>query len=152
MHVEIDQSGRIEETNRPTAIALANGVTASVRIAASEKRKALLALRLAKPQWSRRLIRVYVFSVLLYLLLRDHLEGLTLATIDTEYPGYEPVIKNRVLTLGWRDGLKIQKDRLAFRQIGKKSPAHKVAYRVYKGFEKPGRVISAADILAEFGE
>ena len=75
-----------------------------------------------------------------------------MATIDTEYPGFESVIKNRLLTLSWRDGLKVQKDQLAFGQIGKKSPAHKVAYQVYKGLDKPDRVISAADVLAEFGE
>lgn len=84
MHVEVDQSGRVEETSRPTALAVANGRKASILITASEKRKVLLALRLARPQWSRKLIRVYVFSVLLYLLLQDHLEELTLATVDQE--------------------------------------------------------------------
>jgi len=90
--------------------------------------------------------------VLLYLLLRDHLEGLALAIIDPEYPGFEPVIKNRILTLCLRQGVKVYKDHLTFQLVGKKSPAHDLAIKVFKGKALPDQEISAEEVLAEFGE
>ena len=152
MQVEIDMSGRIEETTRPTALALANGLAASIRITAREKRKVLRTLRHSKPQWSRTLINVYVFSVVLCLLLREHIEKLDLAIIDPEYPGYESVIKNRVLTLCWRQGLTVHKDQITFGRVGKKSPAHDLAIKVYQRKVPPDQRITAKDVLREFGE
>jgi hypothetical protein len=95
-------------------------------------------------------IRVYVFSVLLYLLLWEHLEEQTQAIMEPEYPGFEPVIKKRGLALSRRDEIRVEKDQLAFVRVGKKSPAHKLTYRVYRGIDKPNRVDSASDVPLEF--
>jgi len=152
MQADLDMSGRIEETSRPTVLALANGLTASIRITAREKRKVLNALRQHRSQWSRTLVNVYVFSVLVYLVLRDHIEKMSLVIIDLEYSGYEAVIKNRVLTLCRRQGVTVYKDQITFHRVGKKSPAHILAFKVYKRLVEPDQVVTADDVLAEFGE
>jgi hypothetical protein len=92
MQAEVDMSGRIEETNRPTAVALANGVQYSLLISAGEKRKAIEALRHAMPGRDRTTVHIRVFSIILFLLLREHLPKLQLVTIDPN-PGHEPTLK-----------------------------------------------------------
>ena len=74
MQVEVDQSGKVEQTNKVTVLAFANGVEWSILISASQKRKVLAVLKERRPQWSTRLTIVYVFSVLVYLLVKDHIE------------------------------------------------------------------------------
>lgn len=71
-----------------------------------------------------------MFSVLLYLLLQDHITKLDTVIIDTEYTGYEAVIKNRVLTLCRRQGMKVFADQITFQQVEKKSLAHIAAIAV----------------------
>jgi hypothetical protein len=150
MHADVDMSGRIEETNRPTALGLANGVRYSVLISAHEKRLAIEGLRYIYPHWSRRLIHVRLFSTVLYLLLQNHLPRIALVTVDPEYPGYERDIKDWVLSLCRRQNLQVFADQITFRSVGKKSPAHHLAYGVYKGKSKPDQMITAREVLAEF--
>jgi hypothetical protein len=45
MQADVDMSGRIEETNRPTALALANEVSVSVWISGRDKRDVIEVLR-----------------------------------------------------------------------------------------------------------
>ena len=150
MRVEVDQSGKFEWTQKPTILAVANGVRFTLRISAGDKRIVQQTLRQRRPEWSAKLVKVYVFSVLLYLLLRDHMAQTSMVVIDTEYTGYEAVIKNRVLTLCRRQGIKVYADQIMFQQVGKKSPAHKAAITVFRGQVRPDREIKAEDVLAEF--
>ena len=112
--VEVDQSGRIDRTNKPTVLAMANGKEYSIRITASDKQEVLKTLRQRRPRWSTAHINIFAFSVLLFLLLKDHIEKLDLAIIDPEFTDHEPVIKNRVLTLCRKHGLRAYQDQLTF--------------------------------------
>lgn len=88
MIIEIDQSGKIEETAHDTVIGFADkkGFTRSVMITAQEKRKLQKFFRqLSKP----RFYTYKVFSVLVFMLAKDYLHKLDRLVIDTEYPGYE---------------------------------------------------------------
>ena len=152
MQVEVDQSGRVDQTNKVTVLAFANGVERSILIPAIQKRKVLAVLKRRRPEWSRALVNVYVFSVLVHLLVKDHIEKLSPIIIDKEYPGHEAVIKNRILTLCRRRGIVVHKDQIVFANIGKKSPAHKLAWRVYNRLVDPDQALSAHDVLTEFGE
>ena len=152
MQVEVDQSGRVDQTNKATVLALANGMQRSILIPAGQKRKVVEVIKRRKPQWSTALVNVYIFSVLVYLLVKDHIEKLALIIIDKEFPGHEAVIKNRILTLCRRRGLVVHKDQIIFANIGKKSPAHKLAWRVYNQVVEPDKALSAHDVLVEFGE
>jgi hypothetical protein len=150
MQADVDMSGRIEETNRPTALALANGVSVSIWISAKDKREAIAALRKLRPERERKFIHVLLFSHVLYLLVRGHIEKLNLIKVDEEYPGYEPVIKNRVLSLCRNEGLKVEADQIAFTRVGKKSPAHTLAYGVFKGNIRPGNILTVEEIIRGF--
>jgi hypothetical protein len=150
MQAEVDMSGRIEETNRPTALALANDLSDSILISARDKRIVIEALKKMKPERERKQIHILIFSTLLYLLLRDQLAKEGVVLIDSEYPGYEAVIKNRVMSLCHNEGIHVDKDRISFGQVGKKSAAHMLAYSIYRGNMRPDRTILPEDILRVF--
>lgn len=150
MEAEIDMSGRVEETNRMTAIALANDISISISISASEKQKLIKAMLKRKLQ-KRNTVHVSIFSSLLFLLLREHIEKLDLIAIDPEYPSYEAVIKNRLLTLCENNGLEVDKECIYFEQVGKKSPAHDLAIKVYRGKATADREVTAKEILDLLG-
>lgn len=146
MHVEVDQSGKIENTSVGTALAFSNGKSASVLIPAEAKRVCLRALRRrGRPKMT---IVLRIFAAGLFLLLQDVLKDVALVTIDQEYPGREGDIKAMLLRLIWADGKEFEREQIAFHHIGKKSAAHFKAYGVYKGLQKPDRVLTAEDILA----
>ena len=143
-------SGRVEETTRPTALAMANGINFSIRISARQKRELIQKLKKQKPYLSKATIHVLVFSTLLFLLLKDHIEKLEVAIVDPEYEGHEASIKTRVLTLLRRQGLKVDKSQLAFQRVTKKSPSHSLAYRVFKRMSPADKVVTAEDVLRQF--
>ncbi|GAB4462602.1 MAG: hypothetical protein Kow00120_29380 [Anaerolineae bacterium] len=153
MHtVEVDQSGRVDETNRATVLALADGMAYSVAISAGDKRECIQALR--GRRWGKDPTTLYVllFATLLYLLLREHAGKLDRVIIDTEYPGHEAIIKGHVLNLFQRSGVRVDPMIFSFQQVGKKSPAHALGARVFRGKAAPDRRLTAAEVLAEFGE
>jgi hypothetical protein len=150
MHLDLDMSGRIEETQRPSVLAIAGSLRCSIYVPAAEKRKVIDALEKRQLGWSKTRIHVLLFSTLLYLLIRDYITKVDLFTIDIEYEGFDLVIRERVVMLCRRKEITIRKDQLTFQQIGKKSPAHDLAYNVFKGRISPDRIIFAEEILREF--
>lgn len=150
MQVDVDLSGRIEVTTHRSVMALANGKTYSILLPASEKKAVLSALKSKKPGWSRKLTRVFVFSALLFLLLKEHISKLSLIIIDPEYPGHEPIKKDRVMTHCRKHGLEVYADQFTFRRVGKKSPAHELAIRVFRGNEQPDVALKSRDLLKLF--
>ncbi len=149
MRADIDMSGRIEETNRPTAIALANGVSYCIRISAREKRKLLVALKQLRPERRAVQHQVLVFSTLVFYLIRERIGELSQVRIDLEYPAYEASIKEHILNLCRRYHLNVMCE-IEFQQVGKKSPAHDLAIRVYRGKAKADKGVTAKEILKEF--
>lgn len=98
-----------------------------------------------------------MFATLLYLLLKDDIERMGRVIVDTEFSGAENQrdIKDWVLTLLRRQGIRVYRQQLVFQQIhrGKKEPpAHKLAWRVFKGYVKPDKIITAEDVLGEFSK
>jgi len=146
LHIEVDQSGKIENMNVDTVLAFSDGKSAAVLIPAEVKRVCLQALRReGRPKIS---VVLRIFAVGLFFLLQDVLEEVTLVTIDQEYPGREGDIKGMLLRLIWASGKGFDKGRIAFRQVGKKSAAHFKAHGVYKGFQKADRTLTVDDILS----
>lgn len=134
MDYEIDQSGKLEDTRNVSVIAYANGMVKSLKISAVEKRRLLGIMRLR--DYPKKLFVYKAFAALIFLLLGN--EKVETLTIDREYPGHEALIKNVLLNLYRRDGLATSK--IVFAEIGKKSPAHKVALEVFRNVRR-------ADIL-----
>src|SRR5258708_3415368 len=141
MQAELDMSGRLEETNRPTVLALANGVTATLRISGKDKQVIIRSLKKLKPDWDKTLIHVLLFATLVSILVRHDAKRLDRVIIDPEYVGYEPVIKNRILQLLQRRQITLESEQIVFHHIGKKSPAHTAAINVFRGKAKPDKTI-----------
>lgn len=99
MQVEVDQSGKIEWTQKPTVLAFANGKHFSIFLSAQAKRAILKEVANRRPNRSRTMHRLLVFATLLYILLKDHVDNINLVKLDIEYTEHEATIREHVLNL-----------------------------------------------------
>lgn len=137
MKIEIDQSGKIEDTHHDTIIAYTNGQTKSLKIPSGTKRDIQKLFRkIGEP----RSYVIHTFTTLIYLLIADELDELTDVVIDIEYPGFESVI-SRLLTIICQGEKGIVPD-IYFKLVGKRSKAHKTALKVFRGKSKSDQEIS----------
>lgn len=146
MHVEVDQSGKIGAKG-PTALAFSNDIDYKILIPARVKRECIKILR--SEGKTGKTFYLQLFSAALFLLLKDHIDQLTLVTIDPEYESKDDDIKRFLLNLFWGAGNPISASKIRFSRIGKKSPAHKKALATFRGTINPDRVISAEDLLEQ---
>jgi hypothetical protein len=150
MHAEVDQSGKIEWTQKPTALALANGTRFSIFVSAKTKRDIFNALKLRRPDRGEAKLHILVFATLLFLLLKDHISRLDGVVVDVEYQGHDRAIKEHFLNLCRRHKIKTPPYLLSFHLVGKKSPAHDLAIAVFRGDVKADVEIRVEEVLAEF--
>lgn len=142
MRIEIDQSGKIEDTSRLTVVAFSNGESQSVIILANEKRILHKHFRnLQKPR-----IFVYLtFAVLIFSLIQKR-KNISQIVVDFEYPKQNSLIKSYLTQLIKYHKLSLDKRAISFSSIGKKSKAHKVANSAYKN-KRANFKITAKEIL-----
>lgn len=148
MRVEVDQSGKIGDTKVPTVLAFSNGKQFSILIPATVKRACIQKLR-GKGKLETR-VYVQLFAVGLFLLLRRNSQALEQIIIDMEYPGHEAKIKEHLINLFQRTGIKLNPAKIQFDFVRKKSNAHKLAIETFKGKVAPHQVIQLGQILREF--
>lgn len=134
MSVEVDQSGKIEQLNTNTVIALANDFSIAVYIPAASKQKLFLKLRQIK--LFRDILYPNIFAVLIFMAMK-HLKKLPeIMYIDEEYTGKDKLIHYKLMMLirkfkpKWNGSIR-------FKRVGKQSPAHKLAWLVHA---KKGRI------------
>lgn len=147
--VEVDQSGKIEDTKEDTVLALSNGMHWSILIPATVKRSCITQLRREGAHGKTFYLRL--FAIALYFLLRDHIEQLSHAIIDIEYTGKDAQIKRFVMNFLQRYGRKVHAGQLRFMLVGKQSAAHTLAWKTLRGKREPDKVISLEELLKEFG-
>jgi len=141
MVYEVDQSGRVEETNRATIIAIANKVNSfTVKISASEKRLVFSKIKSKET----KVTKARIFALLLHVAIIKSRLNITRLIIDIEYPGYEDLIQN--LACQRLDNNELV---LEFKKIGKSSEAHFKAYGVFIGKRKPDLLLRGTDLLKE---
>lgn len=145
---EVDLSGRIDSISKPTVITISAGLSVSVMMSGSDKEEAVQKIKILKPNWGATRINVYIYSTLLYFLLRDVIHKLDTVIIDIEYSGYEPMIKERIMNLLRQSGKSIHKNQIKFERLEKSSPARLMASNIYKGKSIPDYSITAEEILA----
>jgi hypothetical protein len=145
--VEIDQSGKLEDTRVATVVAFSDGIHRSVLIPARAKRECVAFLRASGRAVPTALARL--FAVALYFLLRDQTQEIALAIVDVEYTGHDQEIKQHLLNLLRRSGRPFSAERVSFQHIGKKSPAHELAIETLRGKLPPDRVVTIEELLAE---
>ena len=145
--VEVDQSGKVEDTRVDTVLAFSDGVSGSILIPAQVKREAFVRLR--RDYSNRERLLSMLFATGLFLLLSEHWDHFASVALDNEYTGRESFIKLHLLNLVRRSGIRTQRG-IWFTYIGKRSRAHKLAIAVFRGKKKPDRVIGLEELLAEF--
>ena len=143
---EIDQSGRTDVLTIDTALALADGVKRTILIPKSVKHRCYAQLR--DRGMRKALIGIRLFSAGVVLLLEDSADSLHTVTIDIEYVGWEGEIKRHVLQRLYSRGFDVGPDQIVFRKIGKKSPAHDLAWRTFNGLHTPDKRITLSQLCA----
>jgi len=145
--VEVDQSGKIEDTRVATVVAFSNGIHRAVLIPAQVKRECITALRASGK--ATPTVIAHIFAAALYLLLKDHIQDIALAVIDVEYVGHGQEIKQHLLNLLRRGGHPVTADQISLQHIGKKSPAHLLAIDTLRGRRLPDWRVTLEELLTE---
>ncbi|MDP2909743.1 MAG: hypothetical protein Q8N69_01575 [bacterium] len=144
MRIEMDQSGKIENTNRNTIIGFSNGISKSIIISGNDKKKLQELFREA----GRHRVFVYkTFAILIFILIKDYLNKLDEIIIDEEYPGKFNLIRSYLFSEIEKIDPDFPKENVVCARIGKKSKAHYVAYGTAIGKRKADKVVKFKDIL-----
>ncbi len=148
MPIEVDQSNKIERMDKDTILAFADGRSFSVVIPARVKRRALEILVSKKKP--RKMAYLMLFAAGLFILLRDYLSQAAdpeeTVVIDTEYSGREADIRATLLRYAQKKGWALRAERFVFRQVGKGSRAHVLAWNVQRGKLRAGYRITLKDL------
>jgi hypothetical protein len=142
MKIEIDQSGKIEDTAKPTSIAFANGITYAIRISSRDKKYIQAHFR------TKGHIRLFIyktFTALVFILIRHHIHKLTYIVIDIEYQGKEHLIIEMLVRLLRK--FKLNEPKIHFKRIGNRPKVHYVAYDVFSGKKKADEQITYEMVL-----
>lgn len=147
--VEVDQSVKIGDLSDATVLAYSDHVSRTVAIPAQVKRALMEQLRARGKSKIRATVQI--FSAALFLLLKEAIPQISTVVIDMEYTGYERDIAATLLNYLRTVEPEFDKEHLIFRQVGKRSPAHKKAISVHRGKIKPDRVLTAEDFRGVLG-
>lgn len=146
MRIEIDQSWKIEKTNKPTVIAFSDSQTEGSILVPQEVKK--LAFTYLEERFGKEKTNIIrIFAACIVILLKVYNLKTTSLIVDREYPGYDPVLKNLIVDYGKKLGLVLDVEDVSVQRIGKKSEAHWLAYDVFTRKKKAGRVIQLRDLL-----
>lgn len=142
---EVDQSGRIEQTNKITIIAFSNSRKGTIKVSSQDKRKLQNIFRKAGKS---RVFVLQVFAATLYLLLEKFKIEKKLILIDQEYQGYDNLIRSYLIQLSQKRGkIILDPDNIRFGLVGKTSNVHSLGYQAFKK-NKADLNINSEDILA----
>ena len=147
MRVEVDQSGKVEDTRVNTVLAFSDGISRSILIPAKVKRECVELVR--DDRHKTKTLYLRIFCAGLFLLLKDDLPKIEQITIDVEYLGREHDIKALFLRLVWKTHPTFDPDNIQFALVGKDSLAHIKAYSTFTGLEDADRKLGFED-LREF--
>ena len=130
MKYQIDQSGKIEQTNIITVVAFSNGESGSLLLSAKDKKILQEIFRKAN---KTKIFSIQVFAALVFLLIKNYMFKNETMVIDKEYPGHENLIRSYIVQLvNTQPKIKIEASNINFKTIGKSSNAHEVANKCFK--------------------
>lgn len=144
---EVDQSGKIERLNADTILAFSDGDRYSLRIPVRVKQAAMANLKRKRPAAGAIGHTLRIFSAGLYLLLLPYLAAADRVAIDTEYTGHEAAIRERLLYLIRLGDPAYTGEQIVFAQVGKKSPAHDLAWGITRGEHRAHHVVTEQELL-----
>lgn len=139
---QIDQSGKIEQTERNTVIACTNGAEITVLLKKREKRKLQKIFKMADAQ---KLFAYLTFAALLAILIKEVNPKFKIV-VDREYVGHEDLIKEKMTLFLQHLGTAMMPP-VEFGHVGKLSPAHNLAHQVAVGKKAPTLIADAKEVL-----
>jgi len=142
MRIEIDQSNKIEQTNKDTILGLSNSKVFTVVVKRKIKRKLQEDFR--KQKQSRLFVYLVFISSVVLLLNHAKIKNVSEIIIDEEYTGYDKFFKQVFLRMYSKSHKKIPN--VGFGNIGKKSEAHNISYLTMKGKIKANIILSYNEI------
>lgn len=148
MHYEIDQSNKIEQTERDTVLAITNDLSLAIVLKSKDKR---LLQQIFRDRGEPKVFIFFVFAALLAILLVE-VSPESAVVVDHEYLNHEDLIKLKLKQFLTEHSRKELFDNLRFDSIGKKSNAHAFAAKVSFKKEQPQRFVSCKEILKWIGE
>lgn len=144
MNIEIDQSGKIENTNKDTVIAFSDDTSRSILIKARDKREIQKIFR----KIGKSRIFVYkLFSILIFLLIKRQLRKIDQIFIDNEYPGWEYLIKDYLLREIRRIKPDFEPESISFKEVGKKSRAHYMTRNIIHKKRDPDLKVGVKEVF-----
>ena len=142
MKIEIDQSGKIEQTNLNTIIALSNDIKYSIIL---KKRTKRTLQELFRKRGKPRMFIYQTFAALIAILIKET-KPATKVIIDMEYLGHQDILTRQIKDYCEKlSGKKAVYFTFGF--IGKKSAAHTRAEKVAFKKKKADRVIVLSEIV-----
>lgn len=140
MRYEIDQSIKIEQTQKDTVIGISNHNSYTVLISRAIKRKLQKEFRRQnKPRLF--VYRTFIASVVL-LLQRAKINKRVSIGIDVEYKGQDKILTSMFYEMWEKSSTDGPSPEIKFAHIGKRSPAHKISYLTSKGKIKPNTILT----------
>ena len=128
MRIEINQSNKVEQTNKDTIIGVSNKKSFTILISRKIKRKLQEEFR---KQGKPRLFTYRTFVAGIVLAFKyGQIKNVSQIIIDQEYCGKERILKGMFLEMWSR--FFTEAPEVSFEKIGKKSNVHGVCYKAMK--------------------
>ena len=144
MTYQIDQSGRIEQTNLNTILAITNK-NKQIVIIFNRKNKRILQ-SIFRNQRKIRMFTILTFSALIAILIKKSAIGRNNILIDHEYLADEDFIKEHILQ--YLQKLKVYKiPKIEFGHVGKTSFAHELAAKVAHQKKKADKIVNLKEVF-----
>jgi len=139
MKYQIDQSNKVEHTNKTTYVCLSNSNSFVCSISSKEKQILKLFFRkLDKPL----IFKLFTFSVLCAKVIST--SKAKSVTIDNEYAGNENNIKSFIIQILQIE--KLSEPDISFAKAGKHAKSHLLGYKAMK-MKNKGKVFKADEII-----
>lgn len=149
MRIEVDSSGIWGDLSKPTVFAFSNAISHILWLDASVKKTCIEEIRKRKGRTDvNDYLRLYSISI--FLLVRDHLHQLSEIVLDLEYPKKMGIVRSILTTLIRAMDPQLARIPIRIRRIGKTSRAHARANAAYRREHKPDRHAQAHEILSLF--
>ena len=141
MKIEIDQSGKMEDTSKDTVLAFSNHEHYAILVDRRVKQNIYSKIK------KRKILQIRLFVIGIYILLKDQLYNKALIIVDEEYQGNEVLIKGLLLDLIRKDLPNFDHNIIRFERVSKASNAHKLALSIFRKKLKPNKSITEKEII-----
>ncbi len=149
MRVEVDSSGIWGDLSKPTVFAFSNTISHILWLDPAVKKACIEEIRRRK---GRTDINDYLrlYSISIFLLLRDHLPQLSEIVLDLEYPKKMGMVRSTLIELIRAIDPLLARIPIRIQRIGKTSRAHAKAHATYRGEHEPDRRAQVHELLSLF--